>query len=108
MTTMIWRLTMVAIVLGAIATLDACTSDGAARPAATVRDQVARVVDDARAADPTAARPRRAGEPDPCDGVDDGAGARVEAKMRHLDGELVVLGGDEMQALACSRSRSGR
>jgi hypothetical protein len=64
MTTMIWRLTVVAMLLGAIATFDACT--------------------------------------------DDGAVTRVAAKMRQLDGELVVLDGDEMQALACARSRTGR
>lgn len=103
---MIWRLTMVGLLLGCALTLEACTDEAASNERALVRNEIAQILANERAADPLNQR-RPADAPDPCDGVSDDAVQRVEAKMQNLEGDLVVLGADDQQALACSRSRPG-
>jgi hypothetical protein len=106
-TMMLWqRMMAVTMLLGALAALDSCLDDSAARDASLIQRKVAEVEEQNadQAGRRIAARPD---EPDPCEGVSEADIARVEKRMQRLDRELVTLGPEEMQALVCSRSRDG-
>ena len=100
---MAWRSMTTALLLAGAAALAACTDETAARDAATIRSRVAEIQgEEARAAAPDDLASKAS---ELCDGVSEADVARVEEQMRHLDGELVAFGPDEMRALQCSRSR---
>jgi hypothetical protein len=103
---MVWRRAMtVALLLGGLAAPAGCQDEAASRDAKLIQRKVAEL-NEAQAAASARGRPG-AGDPELCRGVSEGDMAAVEERMKHLNGELVVLGADQMRALQCSRSRQG-